>query len=109
MKSAKLYLLGNTEPVNTSTGHAILSSTAKELAENGLVEFSQLNIIDPAYNAEDNRDYWSTHLENSDFTITHFLKWLNDNTDVFAATIADETKNIAFGDGQKESIRICNS
>lgn len=72
MKSAKLYLLGNTEPVNTSTGHAILSSTAKELAENGLVEFSQLNIIDPAYNAEDNRDYWSTHLENSRFYYNSF-------------------------------------
>lgn len=104
MKSAKLYLLGNTEPVNASTGHAILSSTAKELAENGLVEFSQLNIIDPAYNAEDNRDYWSTHLENSDFTITHFLKWLNDNTDVFAATIADETKNIAFWRWAKKNL-----
>lgn len=104
MKSAKLYLLDNTDPENTSTGHAILSSTAKELAENGLVEFSQLNIIDPAYNAEDNRDYWSTHLENSDFTITHFLKWLNDNTDVFAATIADETKNIAFWRWAKKNL-----
>lgn len=82
MKSTKLYLLDNTDPENTSTGHAILSGTAKELAEKGLVEFSQLNIIDPAYNTEDNRDYWSTHLENSDFTIIHFLKWLNDNTNV---------------------------
>lgn len=82
MKSTKLYLLDNTDPENTSTGHAILSGTAKELAEKGLVEFSQLNIIDPAYNTEDNKDYWSTHLENSDFTIIHFLKWLNDNTNV---------------------------
>lgn len=104
MKSAKLYLLGNTEPENTSTGHAILSSTAKELAEKGLVEFSQLNIIDPVYNAEDNRDYWSTHLENSDFTITHFLKWLNNNTDTFAATITDETKNIAFWRWAKKNL-----
>lgn len=104
MKSAKLYLLGNAEPVNTSTGHAILSSTAKELAENGLVEFSQLNIIDPAYNAEDNRDYWSANLENSDFTITHFLKWLNDNKNAFATTIADEAKNIAFWRWAKKNL-----
>lgn len=104
MKSTKLYLLDNTDPENTSTGHAILSGTAKELAEKGLVEFSQLNIIDPAYNTEDNKDYWSTHLENSDFTIIHFLKWLNDNTNVFAATIADETKNIAFWRWAKKNL-----
>lgn len=104
MKSAKIYLLGNTIPSSTSTGHAILSSTAKELAEQGLVEFSQLNIIDPEYNAEDNRDYWSNILDNNDFTITNFQKWLNENTVTFAKTIGEDTKNIAFWRWAKKNL-----
>lgn len=104
MKSAKIYLLGNTIPSSTSTGHAILSSTAKELAEQGLVEFSQLNIIDPEYNAEGNRDYWSNILDNNDFTITNFQKWLNENTDIFAKTIGEDTKNIAFWRWAKKNL-----
>lgn len=104
MKSARIYLLGNATPVDSSTGHAILSSTAKELSEKGLVEFSQLNIIDPAYNAEANRDYWSINLENGDFTISHFLKWLNDNTETFATTISDEAKNLSFWRWSKKNL-----
>ena len=96
MRSAKIYLLDKTDPVDSSTGHAILSSTAKELAAQGLVEFSQLNIIDPAYNAEANTDYWKTNLGNSDFTISNFQEWLNDNVETFASTVEDETKNITF-------------
>lgn len=104
MQSAKVYLLNNAKPAKTSTGHQILSNTAKELAEKGLVEFSQLNIIDTTYNTGSNADYWGANLGNNDFTVTHFLKWVKQNSDRFSATIFNKEHNVAFWRWAKQNL-----
>lgn len=96
MKGAKVYLYGNDEPSDRSEGHHILSKSARELSSLGLVEFSDLDIIDPDYHVEENEDYWRTRLGNEQFTITDFITWLNNNTDDFYSTIEDKDYNIKF-------------
>ena len=96
MKGAKVYLYGNDDASDRSDGHHILSKSARELASMGLVEFSDLDIIDPDYHIEDNDDYWKTQLGNEQFTVTDFITWLTDNTSTFYSTIEDKDNNIKF-------------
>lgn len=103
MVNAKVYLYGNDTPANTAKGHKILSAKAKELFEKGLVEFSDLDIIDPIYKTEENTEYWETRLENSKFNITHFFSWLKDNAPTFSNTLQDKEKNVVFWRWLKEN------
>lgn len=96
MKGAKVYLYGNDDASDRSDGHHILSKSARELASMGLVEFSDLDIIDPDYHIEENEDYWKTRLGNEQFTVTDFITWLTDNTSTFYSTIEDKDNNIKF-------------
>ena len=96
MKGAKVYLYGNDDASDRSEGHHILSKSARELASMGLVEFSDLDIIDPDYHIEENEGYWKTRLGNEQFTVTDFITWLTDNTDTFYSTIEDKDSNIKF-------------
>lgn len=96
MKGAKVYLYGNENASNRSDGHHILSKSARELASMGLVEFSDLDIIDPDYHIEENEEYWKTRLGNEQFTVTDFITWLTDNTDTFYSTIEDKDNNVKF-------------
>lgn len=96
MKGVKVYLYGNDDASDSSEGHHILSKSARELASMGLVEFSDLDIIDPDYHIEENEEYWKTRLGNEPFTVTDFITWLTDNTDTFYSTIEDKDSNIKF-------------
>lgn len=96
MKGAKVYLYGCDDASDSSEGHKILSKSARELCSMGLVEFSDLDIIDPDYHIEDNEDYWKKHLNNEQFTVTDFFNWLEDNTSTFYDTIEDKDNNINF-------------
>ena len=96
MKGAKVYLYGNDEASERSEGHHILSKSARELASMGLVEFSDLDIIDPDYHIEENEEYWKTRLGNEQFTVIDFITWLTDNTDTFYSTIEDKENNLKF-------------
>ncbi|MDE6578805.1 MAG: hypothetical protein K2K58_11625 [Muribaculaceae bacterium] len=96
MKGTKVYLYGNDDASDRSYGHHILSKSARELASMGLVEFSDLDIIDPDYHIEENEEYWKTRLGNKQFTVTDFITWLTDNTDSFYSTIEDKDNNIKF-------------
>lgn len=96
MKEAKVYLYGNDDASDRSDGHHILSKSARELASMGLVEFSDLDIIDPDYHIEENEEYWKTRLGNEQFTVTDFITWLTDNTGTFYSTIEDKENNIKF-------------
>lgn len=96
MKGAKVYLYGNDVASDKSEGHHILSKSARELASMGLVEFSDLDIIDPDYHIEENEEYWKTRLGNEQFTVTDFITWLTDNTDTFYSTIEDKNNNVKF-------------
>ena len=96
MKGAKVYLYGNDEASERSEGHHILSKSARELASMGLVEFSDLDIIDPDYHIEENEEYWKTRLGNEQFTVIDFISWLTDNTDIFYSTVEDKDNNLKF-------------
>lgn len=96
MKDAKVYLYGQDEPANNSGNHKTLSANAKELFNLGLVEFADLDIIDPDYKTEEHTEYWETRLENTKFTINHFFGWLKENPDTFSDTLQDENLNISF-------------
>lgn len=96
MKGAKVYLYGNDDASDRSEGHHILSKSARELASMGLVEFSDLDIIDPDYHIEENEWYWKTRLGNEQFTVIDFITWLTDNTSTFYSTIEDKDNNVKF-------------
>lgn len=96
MKGAKVYLYGNDDASDNSEGHHILSKSARELASMGLVEFSDLDIIDPDYHIEENEEYWKTRLGNEQFTVIDFITWLTDNTSTFYSTIEDKDNNVKF-------------
>ena len=96
MKGAKVYLYGNDDASDRSEGHHILSKSARELASMGLVEFSDLDIIDPDYHIEENEGYWKTRLGNEQFTVIDFITWLTDNTSTFYSTIEDNDNNVKF-------------
>ncbi len=96
MKDAKVYLYGNNKPANLSCGHKILSANAKELFNLGLVQISNLDIIDPEYKTNENTEYWEARLDNSKFTVNHFFAWLRENIELFSRTIQDAEVNIRF-------------
>lgn len=104
MQGAIVYLYGQDKPVDISSGHNILSASAKELLNLGLVEFSDLDILDPDYEPEKNSEYWGTRLGNTKFTITHFMNWLKDNFDAFANTLKNKELNISFWRWLKENV-----
>lgn len=96
MLGAKVYLYGQDEPANNAGGHKILSAKAKELFEKGLVEFSDLDLIDPDYNIEANSNYWEESLGNTKYTVNHFFSWLKDHAATFSETLQDKKLNIVF-------------
>lgn len=102
MKGATVYLYGSTSPSSKSEGHHILSKSARELASMGLVEFSDLDIIDSDYRIEENEEYWKTRLGNEQFTVNDFITWLTDHTRIFHSTIEDKNKNVKFWRWLKE-------
>lgn len=104
MSGAKVYLYGNDVPADTASGHKILSAKAKELFEMGLVEFADLDLIDPDYKPELNGEYWETRLNNTKFIITHFYNWLKENTDTFKDTLQDVDLNIDFWRWLKDNV-----
>lgn len=104
MKNAKVFLYGNTIAARTAVGHKILSVKAKELFDKGLVEFVDLDIIDPDYKTEENSEYWESRLGNTKFTVNHFFSWLKNNITTFSETLQNEELNIEFWGWLKENV-----
>lgn len=96
MANANVFLYGHDSPAPTANGHKTLSAKAKELFEKKLVEFADLDLIDPDYKTEQNTEYWETRLGNTKFTVSHFFSWLNENATTFSDTIENEGLNIEF-------------
>ncbi|MGL4994177.1 MAG: sacsin N-terminal ATP-binding-like domain-containing protein [Bacteroidales bacterium] len=104
MIHAKVFLLGHDEAENSAAGHKILNVKAKELFDLGLVEFSDLDIIDPDYKTEDNSEYWEMRLGNTKFSVSDFYNWLKNNIDDFSITLKSEESNINFWRWVKDNI-----
>ena len=103
MKGASVYLYGRDCPARESSGHAIQSPMARELSENGLVEFSQLDVINPSYKPEEHLDYWM-ELGNREFESGDFLSWLAGNRTDFIRRIRDRARNVAFWRWAKKNV-----
>ena len=106
MLRAKVFLYGQDRAADSAGNHKTLSAKAKELFDKGLVEFSDLDIIDPDYNTEENVEYWETRLDNKKFTVTHFFVWLKENADTFSDTIKNRSLNIDFWRWLKSNITV---
>lgn len=104
MLNAKVFLYGQDVAAVSGGGHKTLSSKAKELFDKGLVEVSELDIIDPEYKTEKNVEYWETRLGNTKFTINHFFTWLKNNADTFSHTLQNEKLNIEFWRWMKDNV-----
>ena len=104
MKGAVIYLYGHDKASISSAGHKILSEAARELCDERLVEFSALDIIDPAYEPEKDSDYWNRCLNNTIFTVKDFTDWLGKNKEAFYATISEKEKNLSFWRWAKQNI-----
>ncbi|MCW3805726.1 sacsin N-terminal ATP-binding-like domain-containing protein [Plebeiibacterium marinum] len=96
MLNAKVFLYGHDIAAVSAGGHKTLSAKAKELFDKGLVEFSDLDIIDPDYKTENNVEYWESQLGNTKFTINHFFNWLKNNDEAFSNTLQNKILNIVF-------------
>ena len=104
MTGAKVYLYGQEIASECAGGHKTLSAKAKELFDSGLVEFSDLDIIDPEYKTEDNVNYWETVLGNTKFTVNHFFSWLDKNVQEFNKTLQDTNLNVVFWRWMKSNV-----
>ena len=105
MADARVYIYGHESPSEKSSGHRILSPMALELADKKLVEFSDLDVIDPAYKPEEHSDYWKS-LGNEEFSLDDFISWLHENKSEFSQTISDRSRNIAFWQWAKENVPL---
>lgn len=86
------------------SNHKILSSTVKDLFKKNLVKASDLNIIHPDYQPEDNFDsYWSK-FDNVRFESSHFVEWLVSHKQTFSTTISKTDENIEFWRWAKANI-----
>lgn len=86
------------------SNHKILSSTVTDLFKKNLVKASDLNIIHPDYQPDDNFDsYWSK-FGNVRFESSHFVEWLFSHKQTFSTTVSKTNENIEFWRWAKANI-----
>jgi len=86
------------------SNHKILSSTVTDLFKKNLVKVSDLNIIHPDYQPDDNFDsYWSK-FGNVRFESSHFVEWLLAHKQTFSTTLSKSNENIEFWRWAKANI-----
>ena len=86
------------------SNHKILSSTVTDLFKKNLVKASDLNIIHPDYQPDDNfGSYWSK-FDNVRFESSHFVEWLVSHKQTFSTTISKTDENIEFWRWAKANI-----
>ena len=86
------------------SNHKILSSTVTDLFKKNLVNASDLDIIHPDYQPDENFDtYWSK-FGNVRFESSHFVEWLLSHKQTFSTTISKSNENIGFWRWAKTNI-----
>lgn len=86
------------------SNHKILSSTVTDLFKKNLVKASDLDIIHPDYQPDENFDsYWSK-FGNVRFESSHFVEWLLSHKQTFSTTISKSNENIGFWRWAKTNI-----
>lgn len=105
ISKAKVFIRGKEQPVVPASGHKIVSKTVEELVELSLVDYSELDLLDQDYHANEHTDYWHEALGNESFTINNFLNWLSHNKESIAAKLQDKTLNRKFWRWAKKNIK----
>ena len=105
ISNVKVFIRGEQLPVVPAYGHKIVSKTVEELVELSLVDYSELDLLDQDYHANEHTDYWRDALFNESFTIKSFLDWLSHHKVAIAAKLQDKTLNIKFWRWAKKNIK----
>jgi len=105
ISNAKVFIRGKELPVVPASGHKIVSKTVEELVELSLVDYSELDLLDQNYHANEHADYWQEALCNESFSIKSFLNWLINNKETIAIKLQDKTLNIKFWRWAKKNIK----
>lgn len=105
LSNVKVFIRGKRQPVAPASGHKIVSKTVEELVELSLVDYSELDLLDQDYHANEHTDYWHEALDNDSFTIKSFLDWLSHHKVSIAAKLQDKTLNIKFWRWAKKNIK----
>lgn len=105
ISKAKVFIRGNELPVEPASGHKIVSKTVEELVEFSLVDYSELDLLDQDYHANEHQDYWQKALGNKSFIIKDFLNWLVNNKESVATKLQDRILNIRFWRWAKRNVK----
>lgn len=105
ISKSKVFIRGNEQPVVPASGHKIVSKTVEELVELSLVDYSELDLLDQDYHANEHKDYWQDALGNASFTIKSFLDWLINNKESVATKLQNKTLNIKFWRWAKKNVK----
>lgn len=88
-----------------ASGHKIVSKTVEELIELSIVNYSELDLLDQEYHANENINYWKEALDNNSFTITNFQNWLVAHKESVVAKLQNKTLNIKFWRWAKTNVK----
>lgn len=105
ISKAKVFIRGKKLPVEPASGHKIVSKTVEELVELSLVDYSELDLLDQDYHANEHQDYWQKALGNKSFIIKDFLNWLINNKESVATKLQDKNLNIKFWRWAKKNVK----
>lgn len=105
ISKAKVFIRGKEQPVVTALGHKIVSKTVEELVELSLVDYSELDLLDQDYHANEHTNYWREALCNESFTTKNFLDWLSHHKESIAAKLQNKALNIKFWRWAKKNIK----
>lgn len=105
ISNAKVFIRGKEQPVASASGHKIVSKTVEELVELSLVDYSELDLLDQEYHANEHTNYWHKALGNDSFTITSFQNWLIAHKESIATKLQDGTLNIKFWRWAKTNVK----
>lgn len=105
ISDAKVFIQGKKQPVTPASGHKIVSKTVEELIELSIVNYSELDLLDQEYHANENINYWKEALDNNSFTITNFQNWLVAHKESVVAKLQNKTLNIKFWRWAKTNVK----
>lgn len=105
ISNAKVFIRGKKMPVLPASGHKIVSKTVEELVELSLVDYSELDLLEQDYHANEHSDYWREALGNDFFTIKDFQDWLINNKESVATKLQDKILNIKFWRWAKKNVK----
>lgn len=104
MGRAKVYLQDGSI-ANCASKHKIASESTAQLLAMGILQVSQLDLINQAYNPEKDKKYWIDSLGNATYSVTHFLSWMKNNEKYLADQLSQAETNLTFWRWMKANVK----